>query len=497
MRAAPLVVLSLLALAVSSLGPPPATAQLHRRPDSTRGPISLTIRDAPIAEVYEMLARKQRVNVLIGRGVEGAVSVNLFEVSVDEAIRSIADAAGYVAERRPGGYVIIERDEAGKDAANANTIIRTFKVEYSDVSVVASVIREHLSRYGEITELPDRKLLVVEDLPDFVARIGQLLAELDKDPRQILIEAKVLEISLDDDQTYGVDWSGVFNVDDGMARVGVKDLAFKNAPGFFFDLMTSDIEVAINALADKGRVRTLSTPTLLALEYQEAEVVVGDRLGFRVTTTINQVTTESVEFLESGVILRFIASVDQRGRIVLSVHPEVSNGVISLDGLPNQTTTEVTTRFVTEDGQRVFIGGLIKTKELKNRSGVPYLMDVPILGYAFRRQTTTYQNTETIVILTAHLADEETPLIAAGKAKISDQSEQYLEKHRRRMYRYFDRSPFSFTDEPEAPFGDDPEPKSDVEAGPGPEAAGDEEPVESGEANPASAAPEPVPASVP
>jgi type II secretory pathway component GspD/PulD (secretin) len=470
MRSARLIVLSLLALALSSLGPPPADAQLQRGPESARGPISLTIRDAPIAEVYEMLSRKERVNVLIGKGVKGNVSVNLFEVSVDEAIRSIADAAGYVAERRPGGYVIIERNEAGKDVANANTIIRTFKVEYSDVGLVASVIGEHLSRYGEITQLPERKLLVVEDLPDFVARIGRLLADLDKDPRQILIEAKVLEISLDDDETWGVDWTGIFNVDDGMAQVGVKDLAFKNAPGFFFDMMTSDIEVAINALAEKGRVRTLSTPTLLALEYQEAEVVVGDRLGFRVTTTINQVTTESVEFLESGVILRFMASVDQQGRIVLFVHPEVSTGTISEDGLPNQNTTEVTTRLVTEDGQRVFIGGLIKNKELRRWTGVPYLMDLPILGYAFRRQTTTFTNTETIVILTAHLADEETPLVAAGKAEATDQAERYLEKHRLRTDQYFDRPP---------------------------EASGDEADEAPGEAEPGSAAPDPEPASTP
>jgi type II secretory pathway component GspD/PulD (secretin) len=489
MRTAPLVVLSLLALVVSISSPPPATGQLHRRPQSTRGPVSLTIRDAPIAEVYEMLSRKERVNVLIGRGVEGAVSVNLFDVTVDEAIRSIADAAGYVAERRPGGYVIIERDEAGKDAANANTIIRTFKVEYSDVALVASVIREHLSRYGAITELPDRRLVVVEDLPDFVARIGRLLADLDKEPRQILIEAKVLEISLDDDENYGIDWTGIFNVDDGFARIGVKDLAFKNAPGFFFDLMTSDIEIAINALAEKGRVRTLATPTLLALEYQEAEVVVGDRLGFRVTTTINEVTTESVEFLESGVILRFIASVDQRGRIVLAVHPEVSNGIISDEGLPNQTTTEVTTRLVTEDGQRVFIGGLLKNKEQQSRTGVPYLMDVPILGYAFRRQTKTHHNTETIVILTAHLADADTPLVAAGKAEITDQAERYLEKHRLRMDRYFERPPLAW--------GDEEEPEPDGEAEPGSEAEGDEAPVEWQEMDPASAAPEPLPANTP
>ena len=92
----------------------------------------------------------------------------------------------------------------------------------------------------------------------------------------------------------------------------------------------------------RGRVRTLSTPTLLALEYEEPEVIVGDRLGFRVTTTINQVTTESVEFLESGVILKLKAWVDREGRLLLQVHPEVSTGVID-DGIPNQTTAEVTT----------------------------------------------------------------------------------------------------------------------------------------------------------
>lgn len=417
------------------------------------GAVSLVVRDAPLAEVYEMLSRKEEVNVILGKNVKGSVSVNLFEVTLDQAIRSIADAAGYVAERRRTGYVIIERDEAGKDSAFANTVIRAFKVEYSDPTVIAEIVENHLSRYGRVKELEERRLIIVEDLPEFVERIEKLLAEIDRDPRQILIEARILEIKLDDDETWGIDWSGTFDVDDGSATIGIKDLALKATPGFFFDLMTSDIEIAISALATKGRVRTLSTPTLLALEHEEAEVVVGDRLGFRVTTTINEVTTESVEFLESGVILRFKASVDRAGRIVLEIHPEVSTGVIS-DGLPSQTTAEVTTKLVTEDGQRIFIGGLIKNRETKGRKGIPYVMDVPILGWAFRQETSDVINTETVVILTAHLVDEHTPLLAAGKAKQAERIEAELDEKREDLELYF--------------AGPQPEPEAEAESAPEP-----------------------------
>ena len=103
-----------------------------------------------------------------------------------------------------------------------------------------------------------------------------------------------------------------------------------------------------------GRVRTLSTPKLLALEHEEAEVIIGDRIGYRVTTTINQVTTESIEFLESGIILNVQPYVDRNGRIMMDIHPEVSTGTITNDGMPNQTTTEVTTQLLADDGQTIF-----------------------------------------------------------------------------------------------------------------------------------------------
>jgi len=405
-----------------------AHADEHVKLDSSGdGTVSIVVRNTPVAEVFEMLARKERVSILLGDDVEGKISVNLFDVSLDHAVRAIAEAAGYVAERRRGGYVILERDEAGKDVADGNTQVRSFKIQYSDPEEILPIVEKYLSRYGEATVLAPRRMLVVEDLPDFVQRIGVLLAELDRDPHQILIEARIMEITLDDSTAFGIDWSYAFGVDDGSAAVGVRDFVPGGA-GLFFDLLTSDTEVSLVALAEKGRMRTLSTPRLLTLENQEAEVVIGDRLGYRVTTTINQVTTESVEFLESGVILRVTAAVDRQGRVVLDIHPEVSLGSIDADGLPAQNTTEVTTSLVTESGSPVFIAGLISERETNSRDGIPLLSDIPLLGRLFSRTQTDLEDTETVVVLRATVVNQDLATHTERYRERALETEQQLEK---------------------------------------------------------------------
>ena len=142
----------------------------------------------------------------------------------------------------------------------------------------------------------------------------------------------------------------------------------------------------LDALEIRGRLRTLSTPKLLALENEEAAVIIGDRRGYRVTTTINQVTTESIEFLESGVILRVTPSVDAQGQIMLEVHPEVSTGTVDTNGIPSQTTTEVTTRLLVPNGQTIFLGGLIRHTSTQDQQRVPVLGRIPGLRKIFGNQ---------------------------------------------------------------------------------------------------------------
>ncbi len=165
---------------------------------------------------------------------------------------------------------------------------------------------------------------------------------------------------------------------------------------------THCLQLFLEAKATRNRVRTLSTPKLLALENQEAKAVIGKSTGYRVTTTINQVTTESIQFLESGVILKVTPSVDQQGRIQLKVHPEVSSTTL-IAGIPEKKSTEVTTELLCEDGESVFIGGLMKNISSSDKIGIPVLGNIPGIGRLFSTTTGNVNNTETIVIITPRI----------------------------------------------------------------------------------------------
>ena len=396
------------------------------------GHLSISVQNTDIAEVFEMLSREGKVNILLGQGVDGELSVNLYDVRLDEAVRTISAAAGFAVEFVDNSYFIMTQEEAGKDMAGGMTSLKTFKAQYTDVNAIAEILNKHLSRYGQITTLPDRNLIVVEEIPAFMERIEELLSQVDRRPQQILIEAKILEVTLDDSETFGVDWSKLFSShlgsDDsgGSGAFGTQGLSAVGSPGFFFSFVSPNITLALDALSDKGRVRTLSTPKLLALEHEEAEVVIGDRTGYRVTTTINQVTTESVAFLESGVILKVIPFVDQNGQIMMDVHPEVSNATIS-NGIPSLTTTEVTTQFLANSGQTIFIAGLMKNSYGTRNSGVPILSDIPLLGRAFKNSERLATRTETVVLITPRIVESGVRQFMSDEATRLDKIDKRLQ----------------------------------------------------------------------
>jgi type II secretory pathway component GspD/PulD (secretin) len=248
-------------------------------------------------------------------------------------------------------------------------------------------------------------MLVVEDLPSFLNKIETILFEIDREPKQIMIEAKILEITLTDNQSFGLDWAKLFNSTTGIGSIGTQGLSSPTSPGLFGEYNNGNVDLVLTALKERGRLRTISTPKLLAMEGLEAETVVGANIGFRVTTTTNQITTESIEFLETGIILKVTATVDRSGRILLDVHPEVSAGVVSDDGIPSKSTTQVSTRMLVPNGKTVFLGGLIKHSFNNTREGIPGLGDLPLIGGLFSNDAKNISSTEIVVLITPTIVD--------------------------------------------------------------------------------------------
>lgn len=367
--------------------------------------ININVLDMEISEVMAMLAAKEKVNILVNNGVTGEISLNLYNVKVKDAIQAAARAGGFAAEWLDNTFYIVKPDDVGSRYKSNLTSVITYDVKYSDPEKVKNIVEEYMSDYGQVSVLAERNVLVIEDTPDHIKRVKRILNSLDDMPNQVLIEAKILEITLSDSNSYGINWSKVFN--SGETTLGIQGLS-SPASGLFLNQVTGSIEAAINALYTKDDVRTLSSPNLVALNNTEASVIIGDRQGYKVTTTINQVTTESIEFLESGVILRVTPRIDDSGNIMMAIHPEVSTGAISADGIPSQKTTEVTTSILTGDGQAVFVGGLIKNNITDDRESVPILGDIPLVGALFSGQSHASNNTETIVLIT--------PYVIGGKA---------------------------------------------------------------------------------
>ncbi len=406
---------------IAGLGSMPA---VNAQPNSELPPvISVSMRDVELAEVMEMLSIQNRTNILLAEGVEGTVSVNLYDVALDDAIESIANAAGFIVERRGGSYFIVEPDSAGEFGDSGFTVVEAFKIQYADTELIEESLNPYLSTYGTISSLPESKMVVIEDQPAFMSRMTRLIRDLDHRPQQILIEAKILEITLADEDAYGIDWQKFFQGESGtgdgvFGTQGLSGPGSSGSTGFFFEYLTPDYEIALDALEVRGRLRTLSTPKLLALEHEEASVIIGDRRGYQVTTTINQVTTETIEFLESGVILRVTPSVDAQGQIMLEVHPEVSNGTVDANGIPSQTTTELTTRLLVPNTETVFLGGLIKHASTQDQQRVPVLGRMPGLRKIFSNRQETNINTETIVLITPRIVDDYVDRLGRTQAEI-------------------------------------------------------------------------------
>ena len=387
--------------------------------------VSMTMKDADLADVMDLISREQRVNVFVSTESIETVSFSLYDMSVPEAIRAIANAAGMAVEYYDGNYFVVEREEAGKYAPDALTQVRAFELQYVSAEEIESLLEPYLSEYGEITTFEDRNLFLVEDTPGFLRRIASLKRQIDQPPTQILIEAKILEITLTDEDSYGLDWSNLFDGAGGSGDFGTQGLTNPGSAGFFFNFADPRFTAALNALTSQGRVRTLSSPKLMATENEESSVIVGDRRGYSVVTTINQVTTESIEFLESGVILRVTPSVDEDGQVMLEIHPEVSTGLIDpITGIPSQTTTEVTTRMIIPDGDTVFVGGLIKHRVDESKSGVPIVSRVPGIGRLFSKRNNTTTNTETIVLITPTVVARGESLIDQDTIDKIDELEQ-------------------------------------------------------------------------
>jgi general secretion pathway protein D len=241
---------------------------------------------------------------------------------------------------------------------------------------------------------------------DGARRVESALRRLDRQPLQVMIQATLAEVVLNDRLEFGVrwffesgNWSGGFS-DFADGAVGAV------FPGFSAVFETADIRVALSALDQVTDVRLLSSPTLMVLDNETARLQVGDQVPVttRSSTSVTDpqapIVTET-EFRDTGVILTIRPRVNDSGLVMLDIRQEVSEVVPSGDAdNPTFSQRVVESSVAVDSGDTVAIGGLIRESDSRSRAGLPGLSRIPILGAAFGGSEFQGARTELIVLLT-------------------------------------------------------------------------------------------------
>lgn len=260
-------------------------------------------------------------------------------------------------------------------------------------------------------------------------RIVSTLEKMDAMPRQVLIEATIAEVTLTGSLQYGVQW--FFNNSIGSEYTGSGSLglpnnlkltdALKSIPAGQFSYAITDssqvVKALLNALASDSKIKVLSSPQVMVVDNQQAQIRVGTQQPIPAgTSTVNNVTTSGgVSYKDTGVLLEVLPRVNSGGMVNMEIKQEVVDvgPLVSVRQTASVATQErsflqrsVTSKVTVKDGQTLVLGGLIRDNRSEGQSGFPILYKIPVLGALFGNTNETVDRTELIVLITPRVVQD-------------------------------------------------------------------------------------------
>lgn len=285
----------------------------------------------------------------------------------------------------------------------------------NDVDLAVDPISDRSSQV-KITAQKSSNQLLVRCRPNQWQEIENTIRRLDNPPLQVQIETRILEVTLSKGMNLGVQWylgrlaansntSGVENLSGSQSALGRGGVGLGANDTLYYSFVSNNLQVALRALESSGRTKVLSAPSLVVMNNQNAQIQVGDNIPIN-QKTINidntTVTTSSVQYIQTGVILDVIPRINPGGLVYMDIQQQVSDASTTVDsnGNPSISTRAVSTQVAVQSGQTVLLGGLIKQSESDSKSQVPLLGNVPGLGWLFSNQQQNKARTELLVLIT-------------------------------------------------------------------------------------------------
>ncbi|MBI4395835.1 MAG: type IV pilus secretin PilQ [Elusimicrobia bacterium] len=417
--------------------------------------VTIDFDEADVRDVIRVLSEMSGINIIHASDIRGFVSIHLDQVPFDEAFNTILAMQGLVAQQMGENVLRILTPEAlNADRARSVVTYKTFTLNYARATeVVTHLSAVRISPNAKASVDERTNAIIVTDTPEGLAAAERLIAELDKKPLQVMIEAKMVEVILSDNLDIGIRWeySNINQDNKGPQILGIREtkagteapagaigfVGTRNNPltgtleetvtrsagplergtglalpgsrqeaaiSFGFINNTDLLTATLNALAQRGQTKILSSPKVVTVNNQAARIQVGSKIPFSVTNvTGTGVVTQSFQFVDVGILLSVTPTINADNRIRVKVKPEVSfPGSVGPAG-PEINTRNAETEVIIRDGETLVIGGLIDEQMRETAQKVPLLGDIPVLGVFFRSTSDSKRRNELLVFVTPRI----------------------------------------------------------------------------------------------
>ena len=432
--------------------------------------ISMDFKDADLTNVFRIIAEVSNLNIITADDVKGKVSLRLVNVPWDQALDIVlrskalgATQEGNVLRIAPLASLRKEEQDrfdaqkqveqsrqealnrAAEVKATQEAVFDTIPVSYSKASELLVKIKPLTSKYGKLDSDDRTNVLIIRDLPQHIAEVKALVATLDTATPQVLIEARIVEVDTTFTRELGVQWGGSYRDGSGSTKygmTGVQDAAGAaisggavlaattnpftatapvpsyavNLPaaiglgsggGIAFGILRDNLrlDLSLSALESSGKGKIISSPKVVTTDNKEATIEQGTQIPY---STVSASGT-NVQFIDATLSLKVTPHITPDGRVSMKV--DVKNDSQG-DVAPGSTTPSInkkkaTTEVLIRDGETTVIGGILQITRNENRSGLPWLSKIPVLGYLFRHDLNSTQNRELLIFITPRIMKQE------------------------------------------------------------------------------------------
>lgn len=448
---------------------------------NVRGEVTLFLNDVPIKEALDTILstldlsysqQGQIMNVMSNQAFESAYGLSSESGYVNQIVHirylEQEDAAKIIDQLktprgkvtfdpRSNSFLITDRPmnvhEIEKKLGELDKPLTTevFKIQYANSTALMTKLQTYLTPKVGIMNIDERtNQISISDRPEKMDTVRKVVKAFDIAPRQVLLEAKLVEVGLFDSNRSGIDWEFIrtsLNDFDTISLVPDFNLPAPSSAfggtvlsSFTFTGGAKGMNTVLQLLQNVGKTDTISSPRVTVLNNEEAKLVDATKQPY-VSQTVSQTantsqTADNVQFVDVGVSLTVIPTIADDETLVLRMKPEVSRETpespLTLQSVASGSETTFTrtsvpivasqsleTTVMVKSGQTLVVGGLMKDRTSKRRGKLPVISDIPILGQAFQSEALDYQKTELVIFLTPHIIGNGDSMVVSPNLDIS------------------------------------------------------------------------------